>query len=80
MVTIFRLMRSGDCTIRERVERTASESTAISFKIVSYACLVRKGRREGYEGYYLALTLFGFFLFDLLALFCELVVKLFEHQ
>ena len=35
---------------------------------------------EGYEGGYLALTLFDFFLFDLLALFCELVVKFFEHQ
>ena len=79
MVTMFRLMRSGDWTIRERVDNTASESTDISFKITSWNSLVRRERSEFNEWNNLALTLFGFFLFDLFALFGKFVVKLFEH-
>jgi len=80
MVTIFRLMRSGDWTIRERVDNTTSESTDISFRITSCVRSVRKIGREGYGGNDLALALLGLLLFDLLTLLRKLVVKLFEHQ
>lgn len=79
IVTIFRLMRSGDCTIRERVDDTASESTDISFKIASWDLSVRRDSHKGNKRNDLVPALFGLFLFNLLALLGELVVKLLEH-
>ena len=46
IVTIFLFMRSGDWTIRERVDCTASESTDSSAEIASWNVLVRGDSRK----------------------------------
>ena len=80
MVTMFRLMRSGDWTIRERVDSTVSESTDISSKIASWNWLVRRDARKGKGRNNLVSALFSLFLFNLLALLGESIVELLERQ